>query len=601
MRGLPYFVRSYGGGPQISDHEDSSCVAQQIWGRDMSNAVPRDSVLPLDKVLKENQPNRSVRRYGWLFGVTGIFILASVVLFPSLPAAANTIAYQYQGPGCSFGCSAIGAANGAPVDLTIYLPSGIAVGTDVQLDASDFSSPGYTLNIGSYHNTNTDYASFSGHLTSSGDTFVSSSGGDFMHPTGVGLSFVASNQTIEQALTTTGSFLVFGASDTGWGITKFQCDPSPCPGTDRDPGQTFTINQSIIAGGTSPNSNATFNRLPSSLFTASQKANFGIAALGLKAASYALSFHSLLEDLAGGAQKVATSLLDVAGVVAQSPLVVQTLSRQLGTTTEFTVGVGGIATACFGAFATIEIPGADAVTASGCVLAALAFGADIFETGFELAQNDPPDPNFTSVFVPTVSPPSGQQYCTDLGSAITHAPATMDQALSWLNALIVTANRYSTALAANDPVSAGLQYSAFQQDYASYSQAAQDSNVSLSCIASLAEQEGIGITPPSLGDRQGVLDLLATDPTASGFLEDFLDPLGFSPSDTASIVQQVISDPPPLADGTPTQNLLALASSFDRTSSPVPEPPSIFLFIPVLILLGWLFEQRRVSAHLNKR
>lgn len=179
----------------------------------------------------------------------GFAAFAALALLAITPTQAKTIAYQFQGPGCTFGCSNIGVANGTPVNLTVYLPSSIAPGSDIDLNNSEFASPGYSVKIGNYHNSNTDDASLKGHLTADGGAIVSTTNlvnipGYPFNPVDVGTKLLFSQSNSAANLPPgADTYTIFGVGDRGWSITKFECDPNCDVGTSR------TITSDFVAYG----------------------------------------------------------------------------------------------------------------------------------------------------------------------------------------------------------------------------------------------------------------------------------------------------------------------------------------------------------------
>lgn len=329
------------------------------------------------------------------------------------------------------------------------------------------------------------------------------------------------------------------------------------------------------------------NPIDSMLFSQDQKAEFGQRAQEASALGNGLLFFGLIKDALAGTANVAIKDLlgyyfDSASVVAGNPYVEQAIGRQIANTGEFTFDLGGIAVACSAFMATLEAPGVDLATSSACGLAATALGVDILRVVYRTLQQDPPEPNYTRLFVPTThpSPLPLTGSCSDLNAAIQRSLYALDDALALLDALYVTSNRYSTAIAYNDVASAALQNSAFQSDLVLYDTAAHTASVDLQCEANLFNADGAGAQLPTGGSELAALSFLQSAPSASIFLDQLFGEAGISDTDIASAIQDTLANPPILpteGPGTPLGQFAAGLNSPLATSA-VPEPLTLSLF-----------------------
>jgi hypothetical protein len=247
----------------------------------------------------------------------------------------------------------------------------------------------------------------------------------------------------------------------------------------------------------------------------------------------------------------------------------------------------GTGAACALAAGTLAIPVANIATATGCALAAVQLAFEIDTFLFSNAANDPPDPNFQKVFVPTIetSPVPLTTGCMDLAGLDQSIPYAVDQASEWLNALNVTANRYGTALGNNDIVSANLQYGVFQNYLSSYRTAASAVSSDLTCLANFLVVPEEGFRSQIVQEQVNAISFLATQGASSPFLIDVLQPLGLTAADIQNSIRDVLSAPPALSTMTPNAALVVAAQDFQAIAA-VPEPSTVILVGSTL--LGFL-------------
>jgi hypothetical protein len=255
-------------------------------------------------------------------------------------------------------------------------------------------------------------------------------------------------------------------------------------------------------------------------------------------------------------------LLTVGSLLVGSPLAQDISSPLQRDTAQLSIDGASIALSCVEAGAG---SGAVANFDLGCGLTIGSTAADVTSIIAAALQSDPPDANYKEVFVvePIGAIPVPLNGITPtLGSAMWSALNTVDQSTMWLNAVRVTANRYGTALAANDAASAGLQYMAFLNYLGLYVKAAGAASADLTSLASLMESGGIGIQPVTNEQLTQGLSSLDNEGASSPFVNQLFASLGFTPTDIHTMIQQVEADPPTVHSMSPVQALQTLANGF---------------------------------------
>jgi hypothetical protein len=199
---------------------------------------------------------------------------------------------------------------------------------------------------------------------------------------------------------------------------------------------------------------------------------------------------------------------------------------------------------------------------------------------------DPPDQNYQQVYVPviTTSPIPLTVPCGDLNSAANAAAYALGQEDEWLNAAHISDNRYQTAISAGDTGAAAMQGAAFLSYVGSSNDALGAVQSTLTCFTSALQAAGIGTQIPTSQDETAALAALETSDPSS--LEAFLDSIGLSDVDVAALIEQVEADPPPFPTEPPIDTLdSAVYSLTGNVPSNVPEPSTLFLFCPALVIL----------------
>ena len=203
---------------------------------------------------------------------------------------------------------------------------------------------------------------------------------------------------------------------------------------------------------------------------------------------------------------------------------------------------------------------------AGCILSIGSGFADVTsQVSSLLVALDPPDPNYTQVFVPqpiTVTPVALVGIPPSLRTASWASINAVDETTMWMNAVRVTVNRYSTAVANGDAASAGIQYMAFLNYFGLYLQAAGNASVDLTRLANLLTAQGLGTQEVTSQQIQRGLTFLETQGASSPFINTFFTSLGFTPEQVQTMIYQAQAHPPSPPSATPVQALRSLAEAF---------------------------------------
>jgi hypothetical protein len=323
---------------------------------------------------------------------------------------------------------------------------------------------------------------------------------------------------------------------------------------------------------------------PTTLFTPQQKAYYGNLSNLADALGAGLGVSTLATGVLRGSEGSIMSALDTLGLLTGQTHAQQQFAQQVLNSGNLALAGFFVGSGCtFG----IETVVACGVALAGAELAVLSDFAGAIRA-------DPSDPNYQSVFAPTIDalPMSITGVCSSLDATAAATPYALDQTNEWLDALYVTNNRYQTALAAGDVASATLQYATFQNYLGLYNAAAQTAGTDLSCFSNLLSSVGLGLDLPTAQDETGELAFLQTqDPS---LLDSLFSPYGFTDAELTTLVDEAEADPPALPTETIVEDLADAGQRLNTASTtPVPEPGSFWLlatgmtsFAIILLITG---------------
>lgn len=218
---------------------------------------------------------------------------------------------------------------------------------------------------------------------------------------------------------------------------------------------------------------------------------------------------------------------------------------------------------------------------AGCALGLGSYAADALSDVAKAVQQDPPDPNYTEVFVPkavAAGPIVIPGVPSNVASAIWATINSLDESTLWLNAVRVTANRYGTALNAGDAASADLQYRAFLHFLGLYLEASNSTSMNLASLASALQSAGLATQPVSGDQITRGLNYLSAQGSSSEFLNQFFSSLGFTTAQIQTMIQQALANPPAAPTVSPVQALQALSNVLVNAGVHLgSSPPSVIL------------------------
>jgi hypothetical protein len=225
-----------------------------------------------------------------------------------------------------------------------------------------------------------------------------------------------------------------------------------------------------------------------------------------------------------------------------------------------------------------------------CALNGLQTATDLAALVSQNLAKDPADPNYQSVYIPvrTVTNLAPVGTCTDLDAATEASLDAVNQTLNWEDALLVTSNRYGTALSEGDASSASLQYMTLVNYLGLYEEAAAVANSDLGCFEQLFDASGYGSEVATAQEASELTTYLEGN-NASPILDDFFGSFGLTDNDVNSMINELAENPLTLSNDSPDEAIVALTND----NLPVPEPSSIVLLVSALaILLAFSFEER---------
>jgi hypothetical protein len=356
---------------------------------------------------------------------------------------------------------------------------------------------------------------------------------------------------------------------------------------------TYTISGSSIGGFNTGTDGFSFDLKlsaipPSSLWTLQQKSFFTDAATVAGNDGLAFGILNFGNDLAQRATALEKSL-DALGVALGFPQANKVFSTQVLDSTNLELGTIGVALGC-----------AAAKSPTACEIAWVGLDLEVFRQYAAAIAADPTDPDYRTVFVPSIDTPPAPftTGCSGLATVSAESPYILDQTDEWVDALYVTNNRYQTALAAGDMTSVNLQASTFASYLSSYNSTARTAQAILGCFASLLPASGLDLGPPTANDEASALNFLQTADLSD--LDNTLASFGITAQAINTIVADTSSNSPTLPDETAAD---ALNNEAHNLTTAAPEPGSLALFMSGisalsarLLLLRSIRDRRRVAG-----
>jgi hypothetical protein len=205
----------------------------------------------------------------------------------------------------------------------------------------------------------------------------------------------------------------------------------------------------------------------------------------------------------------------------------------------------------------------------------------------QFAKSDPPDPNYTQLYIPpVVALPNITTGIANLDIAFQKANMDGLGAALYLQAGIISINRYSSALLAGDAFSAMLQLEALSYYLQLYNGAISNGVADMTTLRSILENEGLlgsVLTADLLAELQQDLAMNGFDPSVVANLEG----LGLMDIDIEHALQSILELQPFGLDAL-SLNISAIPDilvSGEIPTVPTPEPSSLVLFVGALLSL----------------
>lgn len=560
------------------------------------------------------------------------------------PAQADLVAFTYQGPSCSTEKCDFGMTSGDAVNATLYFNSS-SLATKTILDTGDLVD--FSITGGSFHMTRADataFLQFNGGYNLNGalDGFPGFSGSS-ANKIIVGTLSAAQRQypNIGKAAELGHNFWLVGNGSLDQGGLLFNSANGYAEGVTSGSLALFSrVNnpapQRLISGGGLPPSQPILlptNTLPpvtgllasaqsfydqyhSQLppetdkylqiaLTQSTSLTVDMTALKQQAAAQAFTLQAIADAL-----DVATAL--PSGSTSEKDLLIQALSTtsaandallslssqntNLSSLTKISNAIGDFAT--------------DAASCVGkdglkCAVSAFSYVVNhmIVPTWTNFAQSDPPDSDYQTAFV---LPEAISVLDINSGDAAFDEAAgntlyQLEASGLYLFATNISINRYSSALAANDPTSAVLQLETALHYLALYNSAIREAHADLAALLALPEFQ---IVLDQNYDSAAFVQL-QRDLQAFGFSPDdlaYFSKLGFDQTQIDLLENAFLTYEPPQFDGTVGSMFSSLNDGLADVSRPeaTPEPPSGLILLGALLFLIMVSRQaRRVCRKLN--
>jgi hypothetical protein len=208
---------------------------------------------------------------------------------------------------------------------------------------------------------------------------------------------------------------------------------------------------------------------------------------------------------------------------------------------------------------------------------------DIVAGGFADLANDPPDPNFEEAYqspVASTAPFNFPGLSTEINRLLGLQHGSLYNTCYYMTGITTSVNRYSSALAASDAVSAGLQFEAFVKYLTLYDASAIKTADYVKQVKQTLISQGL---PDTSYNQQQVFDLqnqISLDGLGAEVI-DYFKRLGLTDSQISDLTLAAINYVPP---GTLSGSLYAnLSNGADllRAASSAPRAP----FLPAILSL----------------
>lgn len=218
---------------------------------------------------------------------------------------------------------------------------------------------------------------------------------------------------------------------------------------------------------------------------------------------------------------------------------------------------------------------------------------DILAPQLRLFGQDPPDPNFMTVYTPAIEalgllPTTGN---SSLDAALADQTLALHRMSAYLQAVNASFDKYAGAFAAGDNIHATLQMEAVLHFLHLYDDAAQETQAAVDVTQGLLAS--LGFVSGTYSPLQ--LAALQSDIAANGLPTDtlnLLNQLGLTTTEQNEVRQQVLDLDPNAFGGTFSDSSSAITGNLFQASSAVPEPNAALL---ILFGVAGLLSKRRRS------
>jgi hypothetical protein len=208
--------------------------------------------------------------------------------------------------------------------------------------------------------------------------------------------------------------------------------------------------------------------------------------------------------------------------------------------------------------------------------------SELYTGMFSLIADDPPDPNFTEVFqcpVAITAPFSFSGVSPDINKLYGLYIGSSYNTYYYLLGLTTSINRYSSALAAGDAISAGLQFEAFVAYLTLYDQSAiQHADLTRQLKQSLIDQglQDVSYNKQDILNLQNQIQLNGLPPEVTASFKN----LGLTDSQISDLTQAALDFiPPDSVSGSLYSNLSGGVDLLHAASSWRPPNPALYLLL----------------------